>query len=223
MDPSVSEEMAKNIYDAKGHPSILAFWAAAGQAPFTEGDVKEGKPHPDAIVLPKQDNVFKFSFRGKKYEANPDTQLVTCVTTDHTYAWALVQNTYLASQIPELALTMEPLPEIEKKLPYPEPLKILVNAVKGKRYNEDVYPLVKSTFPKPGTVINTGAGFAVFCPTSVVVFDKEGEVSPLQLWDTTNYSGRLDLHKGGSTFPCAIINFAEEFLAMDVSSIEKFI
>jgi hypothetical protein len=118
---------------------------------------------------------------------------------------------------------MEPLPEIEKKLPYPEPLKILVNAVKGKRYNEEVYPLVKSQFPKPGTVINVGEHFAVFCPNSVIVFDKEGETTPLQLWDTTNYSGRLDLYKGGSTFPCAIINFAKEYLAMDVSSIEKFI
>lgn len=225
MDPSLPDDMAKSIYKAKGHPSLMEFWSASGTPPFAEGDLKDGKPHPDALVVPKQDNVFKFKFRGKKYEANPDTQLVTCITTGHTYAWALVQNTFLSSQVPEIALHMEPLSEkIEKKLPYPANLQTIVNSVKGQEYGDDVYPLVKSYFPPPGSIIKIqDEQYALFWPRSIHIFDSSGVQEDIRMWDRSASDGMIEITKSGSVFPCVILNFAKDFLNLDLESLEQFV
>lgn len=224
MDPSIPDDMAKSIYAIKGHPSIMEFWSSKGVAPFAEGDVKDGKPHPDAMVAPKANNIFKFKFRGKKYEANPDTQLVTCVTTGHIYAWALVENTYLSSQVPEIALHMNVEQElVEKKLPYPDRLQPIVTIMKGVDYAETVYPLVKTYFPKPGSIVKSGDTYALFWPSSIQLFDKSGFQETVSMWDRQVTDGMIEISKGGSVFPCVILNFAKDFLNLDLESLEQFV
>lgn len=221
MDPGLTDEEAALIYETKGHPSIPELWNINGVPPFAEGDLAEGKP---AVDVAKKNNLFKFKFNGKSYVADPDSQLITCKSTGRIYAWSLVKNTYLASQVPKLLEKMEPeQTPVVKALPYPAELWQVVDLMKGEEYADNVYPLVKSSFPKPGSIIKLkNDGYAVFWSNQVSLYDKDGNTSPVRMWDRVDEDGVIDLTKGSAElFPCVILNFASKYLGLDLSSLEE--
>ncbi len=226
VDPSLSEEEAEALYEVKGHPSLPAFWEAFGLSPFAEGDLEEGIPHPEAFVEEATDETFPFSFNGTMWVADPENQLIYN-DKDHYFAWSLVKNTFLGSQNPEVAekmLPFEPDDLVVHKSNYSNAIGFLSRDCMGREWEADVYPLVKSIFPRPGSILQLSGDhgesvFAVCTDWSVELFQKSGERASLETWGLDRQS--IDLREGVGA-PSVIIGFAEQYLNLDVDSITQY-
>ncbi len=87
-----------------------------------------------------------------------------------------------------------------------------------------MYPLVKSKFPIPGSLIKIpteeGIIYSVVTCKSVDFYNKIGEKTGLTVHGKRYTT--LDLTKGGDTHPSIVLNFAENTLGIDVELLKSF-
>lgn len=223
VDPNISDEEAAT----KQHPANPRYWKASGLPMEDEGDLDEGKPHKAANsqrgaqaqrAQKKSDAMMASSGYGK-YVALPSEGKVFSLTNGHIYDWRIVRESYFSSTNPEIAEAMDAVyeegpGEVEKSI-------INKLATELRPFSDNVYPLVKSVFPNPGSVIALEKGYAVIGSSVMYFTDWDGRPATVEVFDR-QYE-YFDLQKGGDVHPSIILNFAVKYLGLDKNSLTTFV
>lgn len=224
VDPNLAEPEAKLIYKVRGHPAIPGLWERNNQVPFEEGDMEDGKPHPKAFIVPYKDPTFVSVVDGRKYYANPEKQTLEDADTGNIFAWSLISSSYVSSQDPNLREKMNLFvpgtfdARMEKSLEKVAPgaVQYWSTAYQGDDWDSNVYDFVRSSFPKPGSVLKKGDLFAVMTTRDVLFFKEDGSKEFISAWG--EQFSNLDLTTEGYVLPGAILNFAKSFLNIKMES-----
>lgn len=238
IDPSLGEEEAVNLFQERGHPARPEAWASTmTNDPGNEGDIEAGSPHPSSVPELEIENVKRLSSKGARevrsgahtYLALPAEGVLYCKETMVYYPWALVKDSFLSAANPEIAQKMEEafkersenVEETVHKSSEPEFLRAL--AVPGS-FHMDVYPLIKSHFPTPGSVfcVEDKSGqdlYGVVSPSSITFYDRSASLVPLELYGRRYES--LSLLKGGDVNPSILYSLAVSMFGVDHSVISN--
>lgn len=224
--PDLSEEELASFAAEKGHPAQSRLWESAALDAEAEGDLDEGSPHPYFLVMRNtkavKDRSIKAKSRYNSYTADPVEGLITESGTERVYSWELVKNSFFAYENPKVVAAMEAAkPDVVEKSVLPEPIKHLVK----KGAWGDVYPLVKSLFPKPGSVVTIPSGqetlYGLVRPASIELLDAAGHPVAFEQYDRVYKS--LDLRKDGDIHPSILYNFAVRYLGVDGEHLEGIV
>ncbi len=234
IDPNLSDEEAAQLSEMRGHPSRIDLWQKSGLPLEEEGDLGGGAPHPDfAADRQSQDNkkrlvessMYVPSGAGA-YVAVPLKGIIIDATTQQTYKWSLVKDSFFGATNPEMAEKMneaeaeEELPAVQKALLSD---KVLARCVLGD-FASEVYPFVKGTFPNPGSVVSFEADsgeeiYSVVTCKSLDFYDREGVPICFSVFDRQYES--FDLTKGGDIHPSVLLNFAVNVLNVDKTFLSR--
>lgn len=224
IDPNLSDEDAELMHKEKGHPSNPKFWASQGLPTPDEGDMEEGEPHPgvseDRAEAEKTAKLNKQTITVDGYRVDPVRGKVENLSTGHSYAWDIVQDTYFAYTNPKVKEAMEE-EETSKSLAsvvfapaYGEQLEELRKSYHKTEWNIDVYPLVQCKFPPPGSLVRITKGlYGLVTDKSIEFYDEQGFSSPVDIYGSEFIE--LDLRKSGNMFPSVVFNFATEYMNLD--------
>lgn len=235
IDPSIDEDQAEDLYLTRGHPSRPELFALSGLALEDEGDVKDGEPHE--TVASEKEEQYKKDLRESEgvrvkagagtYFAMPSEQLIYGEHNDHVYSWDLARDSFLAAAHPEVVEKMaefdvEDVVEEEAKKALPA---MVVHRAKPGEFADTVYPLVKSKFPVPGTLVplvaNDDVIYASITPDSVEFYNSDGYEVSVPVYGRLYKS--LDLSRQGDTHPSIIYNFATNYLFLDREDLEQYV
>lgn len=233
IDPNLSVEDAIILHRSKGHPSRPELWERSELEMDDEGDQVAGAPHPavaDVREMRKVANARKaesitVSSGIGTYTAIPSEGLVYGNHNDQVYAWAMLRDSFFAAANPELADKMneadEALQEMEEAISataeVPELVKHLALRFSDQDFVDEVYPLVKSHFPRPSSIVpvetKTGQDiYGVVTDSSIDFFDREGCPVNVKVYDLPFAS--FDLTKGGGIFSSVIHSFGEKYFGI---------
>lgn len=231
IDPNLTDADADLLFREKGHPSNPSFWNAQGLPIPDEGDLDEGRPHP-SVSADREEEEKKAKLQSETitvdgYRVDPLRGRVENLKTGHTYTWEVVKDTFFAYQNPKIQEAMAES-EVSKALPavvyqpeYAASIEEYRSQYIGKSFHEDVYPLVKTTFPEPGSVVRLEKNvYGVVTPTRVVLYDGEG--APVTTTVYGAHFDNFDLCKGGHCFPSVILNLATEYMGVDRDHILQY-
>jgi hypothetical protein len=223
--PELDEEELTQVANEEGHPSKPMLWDKSGLAIAWEGDTTDGAPHPYAhTVQDRKDRAarsIKVKSKYNTYTVDPAVGMVYEQGTERVYPWSMVKNSYFAYENPEIAKLLEDKEEkaVTKSLP-----DYTQYAAKPGNWDDDVYPLVKSLFPVPGSVLVLNMGgesvYGSITPDSIVFSDSVG--NPLNLQEYDRVCKSLDLRQSGDTHPSALYAFAERYLGIDMGRFLAF-
>jgi hypothetical protein len=229
VDPNLTDEEAEELHQLRGHPSRPELWKRAELEDNPEGDLEMGMPHPSAIVAQekarRQSEGIRVVVGGGTYLAVPSEGLVFGEHNRHVYKWDLLRNSFLAAMNPSLVEAMDGLDEeveVEKSGPsVPDMVRHHVSSAES--FADDVYPLVKSLYPVPGSIVplDTHTGetiYGVVQKSSIDFFDRRGYSVAIQAWDKSYTS--LDLSKAGAVHASMVYNFGREYLGLEVEQTE---
>lgn len=237
MDPNLSDEEAEELYDLRGHPSRMELWIKSGVEAEDEGDLALGQPHPKVVAdreaqeeaRKKEAEGKRISWRGGRYFAVPSEGLVYSEHDDRIYHWDMLRDSFFAADNEEIATVMN---DVSDALSQPEeseeteiditksfPDSVLYHADQStNEFDDSVYGLVKSLFPKPGSVVTVSTpigeeAYAVIEKSCISFFDRHGERS------TVNVYGRdieaIPLTHDGDVFKSVVYSFAKSVLGLD--------
>ena len=221
----VDANMSKEDIAKKEHPANLRYWEESGLESSPEGDVNEGKPHPAYSADPKsvqkqaalKEEAVSVKSGYGTYTAIPSEQRVYSKSTGQAYPWGIAKESYFAADNLDLMAAMdgveeERTPEMAKSLRLPL-----------QTWHEDVYPLVKSIFPVPGSVVAMGQGISArIAPANIhFVHADTGEPATLTLFDR-DYTF-FDITKGGDVHPSLLVSFADQVLGLSPFGLLEFV
>lgn len=216
--PDLDEEEAVTFSAEQGHPSQPRLWEKTGLDVEFEGDLEEGQPHAFAFQYRNAKDIKERSLKAKSnynnYTADPVSGLIYEEGTERVYKWELVQNSYFAYENPEIVDAMDAAkPDTVAKSHLPE---IIRHMVRPEHWGS-VYPLVKSLFPKPGSVVIIPSGqetlYGLVRPESIDLVDSAGHPVEFERYDRVYKS--IDLQDGGDINPSILYNFAVQYLGVD--------
>lgn len=223
VDPNMTDEEARS----RPHPTNPRYWQAAGLPMQDEGDLDEGKPHKSANSMrgaqaqrsQKKAGAMMAQSGYGKYVALPSEGKVFSLTNGHIYDWRIVRESYFASTNPEISEAMDAVyeegpGEVEKSV-----LASIGSELRP--FSPNVYPLVKSLFPKPGSVLTLEKGYAVVGSSIMYFFDWSGNPATAEVFDR-KYE-YFDLQKGGDIHPTILLNFAVKYLGLNKDSLTAFV
>lgn len=225
--PEMPEEDIVSLSAASGHPAKPNLWEESNLDVVFEGDLEDGQPHHSAhLARSKQDikdRSIKAKSRYNSYLADPAEGLIYESGTERVYKWELVQNSFFAYENPEIVEAMEDAkPEAIKKSYLPE---IIQHMISPDSWDAEVYPLVKSTFPKPGSVVTISTGqetiYGLIRSGSLDLVDSAGQ--PVEFEQYGRMYKSLDLYKGGDINPSILYNFATRYLHTDGDHLKQLI
>jgi hypothetical protein len=241
MDPNLSDEEIEELYKIKGHPARPELWKKAGmKLAEPEGDLADGKPHASVAdvqkveVLKKQQkaNSIKVKSGAGSYVAMPAVGLVYGEHNDHVYKWEMIQDSFMAAAHPDMTQTMnialqeriDREVEVGKNVQVPELVKHY--CIDEDVFADEVYPLVKSLFPLPGSVIPvelaTGETvYGVVKSKSIDFYNRNGYEVKFNIYDREYTS--FDLTKGGNIYSSILYNFGIEYLGLDKGTLDQFV
>lgn len=213
IDPNLDEKEVKSFQ----HPSRPEFWKASGLDVTAEGDLADGKPHPNAKkTLDSSDRKKKLQQEAvrasngyREYLGVPSLGLVFGLSNNQVYRWDLVKDSFFAVTNPDFTQAMsiaeeEDSEEVEKS--------VLTD------FDDNVYPVVKSFFPRPGSAIPLATKstrlYGLVTTNSIEFCDKDGNPASVLLFDTVCKS--LDLVVNGKTHPEIISNLAVNILNIPI-------
>lgn len=245
VDPNLSPEDALKLHHLKGHPSRVEFWEASGLEMTDEGDLLDGQPHSEVADIRemyrvaqarKAESITVTSGTGI-YTAIPSEGIVYGVHNDHAYAWEMVRDSFFAAANEELAEKMnEAAAErelIEESLyksrgsvvPISEQLKHVAHYYADEEFDSSVYPLVKSHFPVPGSIIplaseTTGESiYGIITKSSVDFYNRHGQPVNVAIFDLPVSS--IDLNRDGNTYASVVKSLGTEYL--NLPNLEEFV
>jgi hypothetical protein len=182
IDPSLSDSQAEYFYEVLGHPSKEDLWVEAGVLPEAEGDFEEGTPHPffGGFREAKKSKDIKLDLGGASHILSVDNRTLVNLGLEVSYPLDIVEASPQYYWYPELKNQMESFPKEED---YTEPFvedteefddtEESPAVFKGMDFSAGVFPLVKTAFPKPGTVLSLGNEFnALVTPASIKFLTK---------------------------------------------------
>lgn len=233
VDPNLSEEDALVLHKTKGHPSRPELWECSELEMEDEGDLIDGAPHPSVADVREMVKVA----RAKKaesitvdsgvgsYTAIPSEGLVYGNHNKQVYAWEMVKNSFFAAANPELTEKMneaqdaelEMEEEISRSIEIPQAVKHRAEEFVDIDFDDNVYPLVKSYYPVPSSILPVEAAtgetiYGVVTKSSVDFYDKEGSPVNVEVYDLPVAS--FDLTEGGQIFSSVIKSFGEKFIGL---------
>lgn len=225
IDPNTTDEEAEEIFKRMRHPANPVLWQKAEIDADDEGDLDEGKPHKAAIAAKakkaaeqqRQKEAIKAVTPTGTYTAYPSEGIVVGGPGDrNVYRWDLVKDTFFTAQNPKLADEMNAR-SIEKGLnsvvfraSVPYAVRQRASAHRGDRFYPDVWPLIKSRVPAPGTVVNLTTTeaeriYGVVTPSSLEFYDQSGSPVDVKVFDQMYKS--FDLTVDGDTPPAVLLSF----------------
>lgn len=220
IDPNLDDDEAAAA--VKSHPSNLKLWGL--EEIFVEGDKQEGSPHPAAkskireIRRAKLDK-FQVKEHTGTYTAIPVEGVVYSDHKDNQYPWTLVQDSYFSSRDEKMADAMNLVQEIQGvrksfeatfNVAIPDTIAYLAKSHKSSKFDEKIYPLVRSKFPSPGSVIPLAAEndetiYGVVTHKSIDFYDRECNIASIRAYD--RWYPSFSLQKGGNVHPSVLLNF----------------
>lgn len=220
IDPNLSEADAEK--QAKGHPSNPDFWKDSEI--YIEGDKLEGAPHPkvkDKVRSIRREKLDKYTVSQSTgtYTAVPVEGIVYEDGSEVQYSWALVKDSYFSAQDEKMSDAMnlvEEIQEAQKSLEatfnvgVPDLVAHLAKASAHRDFVEGIYPLVKSKFPSPGSVVPLSAKneetiYGVVTHKSIDFYDRECNEVSVRAYD--RWYPSFSLEKGGNVHPSVLLNF----------------
>ena len=232
IDPTLDDDQAEEMSDAVGHPCRPLLWPD-DMEPFDEGDMDLGDPHPMVQSQKLEDledeeadaEDLTFYSGAGSYKAVPSKGLIQGEHNGHVYAWDIVKESFLAATNPDLS---EKMNKVAKSVRTPNvPLSDLVkHKCASEEFSEDVYPLVKSEFPKPGSVIPVHSSegellYGLVKSSRIDFVDRLGVPVKLSVFGRSYES--FDLAKGGNINPSVLYNFGVTYASMDESKFAEFL
>jgi hypothetical protein len=233
IDPNLNEEDAILLHKANGHPSRPELWERSALEMDDEGDQISGAPHPAVadvremvkVARAKKAESITVASGAGSYTAIPSEGLVYGHHNNQTYAWAMLRDSFFAAANPELTEKMneadEAVEEMEEAISataeIPELVKHLALRFSEHDFVDEVYPLAKSHFPRPSSIvpITVESGqdiYGVVTDTSIDFFDREGCPVNVKVYDLPFTS--FDLTKGGGIFSSVIHSFGEKYFGI---------
>lgn len=230
VNPFLTEEEAASLQ----HPANLEFWNRSGLGDFDEGDLKEGSPHPqyastkqEAEALAKlEQEAVRAKVGYAEYIGFPSTGIVFDTETEHPYSWDFIKDCVAAAKAEEFLRAMDSVDEpMGKSIPSSAavafPIGVVEKAISGK-FSPNVYPLVQTWFPEPGSIIPLAKSlYGVITADSVDFYSPSGERAEVVVFDRAYKS--FDLRKDGDLHPSILFNFAVNYLNIDKSVLDDFL
>lgn len=230
VDPFLTEEEAAG----REHPANPEFWERSGLEDRDEGDIAAGTPHSSYSVRKEaKERIEALSKEAVQavggytnYVGFPSQQVILDSDTGHLYSWDLFKDSMFSAENTEFADAMnskedtvqEKPTTISKALPLP----VIESATAGEYSN--VYPLVDSCFPKPGSILTMSTEgnevYGVFGKSRVYFKDKYGKDVKVHIYDSVHKS--LDLRPDGGMHPSVLLNFAVHYLNVDKDALAQF-
>lgn len=232
IDPNVTDEEAVETASRMRHPSNPVLWDRSGLSASDEGDLEEGTPHEffsQKKTKEKLDNerkaeAIEVPSGAGSYTAYPSEGIVVGNHNAHTYRWDLVKDTFFSANNPQLTQAMESAQvkksqgEIVARASISKRLLGYAAQFQAESFEEDVWPLVKSRFPKPGKVLSLESStgetlYGVITPTELQFFSKSEEPVAVRVFDQeyTTFS----LQKSGNVPPVALYSFVKKYFKVD--------
>lgn len=221
--PDLDEKEVASFAAQHKHPSQPILWEKSGLDVSVEGDQEDGAPHPYAhtarMSAEQKARSISTKFGYHSYKADPVLGTVTEAITEKVYKWDLIQNSFFAYANPKIVEAMDAAKAINDKPVVPE--AVLQQVSKG-AWDPGVYPLVKSLFPKPGSIvtINTGTEvvYGLIKSNLIELVDSAGNQVEVEQYDRAYKS--LDLLQDGDMHPSMLYNFATRYLGIDVERLK---
>jgi hypothetical protein len=231
VDPNLDAVSAATLYHSNGHPSRPELWERTDLIMEDEGDLIDGNPHPAVASvreIVKLKNARKaesvtISSGSGTYTAIPSEGIVYGEHNKQVYLWDMVKESFFSAANPDVAEAMNIAAELKQELEeqvlgtseVPELVKHVANLYAGQDFVEEAYPLVKSHYPVPSSVVpieaNTGElVYGIVTPSSIEFYDREGSVSTVNVYDSSFHS--FDLTKSGDTYASVVYGFGMSFL-----------
>jgi len=238
IDPNITSEEAEETFSRMHHPSNPVLWSRAGFDVGDEGDMEEGEPHP----LAKQAKAKKFEEESKKAEslqAKSPTGSYTCIPSEglvygdhngHVYRWDLVKDSFFSAMNPDVAEVMneaaikKSINGLRFKSVTPDEIRTQAKKHKGSDFDAQVWPLVKSRMPRPGTVVHIETNqaesiYGVITPTSLDFYGRDGFPVDVKLFDRTYKS--FDLIQDGNVPPASLLSFIVNTFGVNPSLLKE--
>lgn len=224
--PELTEEEAEDMHAKHGHPSKPELWERSGKAVKAEGDVDEGQPHPWATSHMAAQAAEAKRMKAKspygEYTVDVNQGLVYGKHNDHVYKWELIKDSFFAADNPEVAEAIENAHPLKKAHTLPD---VIRHMCQKSEFSEEVWPLVKSLFPEPGSVVIMGLDsenvYGVINDTAIEFYDEAGHAVSVPVYDQD--CSDLSLVKGGNTHPSTLYNFAVNYLGIDGEHFVSFV
>lgn len=234
IDPQVSDEEAEELYRVKGHPSRPELWERAGLEDKPEGDLELGMPHPSAVAAQEQAKREKEGIRVAvgvgTYLAVPSEGLVYGEHNNHVYTWDVVRDSFMAAMNPTLVEAMDAAQEedVQKSVTIYSscvPELVVHKAFKLSAFDSLVYPLVKSLFPIPGSIIpietdTKDTVYGLVTDSKIKFVDKSGSSIGVKIYDRVYKS--LDLSRNGDVHTSVLFNFGVKYLGLKKEDLEDY-
>ncbi len=225
--PDLDDEEVETFAAEQGHPSQSRLWTAGDLDVDYEGDLEEGTPHARGYTIRNDKEKSRRSLKAKSlygtYTADPVEGTVTESGTEKIYKWELIENSFFAYENPDIVEAMEAVkPEKVEKSLLPE---VVSHMLTSAPWAKDVYPMVKSLFPKPGSAVTVKSGqetiYGLVHSDHIELVDSAGHPVEFEQYDRS-YS-KIDLRKGGDIHPSIIYNFGRRYLAIDGEHLESIV
>lgn len=240
MDPNLADDQADDLYYSQGHPSRPVLWDLSGVEADDEGDLETGEPHEtvasakaeEAAVQAREESGTRVKAGAGSYFVVPSEGLVYGEHNGHVYPWELVKDSFLVASHPELLEEVaaeyedEDFDEEDLERSQNVPYMVRHRLTGEDEFAPEVYPLVKSLFPQPGSVLTLPAWgdtriYATVGTSSLDFYDASGQEVSIPVY------GRLcksfDLTKGGNLNPSVLYNFMLNHLGVNRSDVEAYL
>lgn len=233
VDPNLSLLDAEVLNRTKGHPSRIELWERSGLEMTDEGDLLDGSPHP-SVASVREIEKLKASRKSESitvssgvgsYTAIPSEGIVYGNHNKQVYSWEMIKDSFFAAANPDLSDAMNMVAvaelefeeEIKASADVPELVKHLANQYTGEDFDPEVYPMVKSFFPVPSSVVplQTELGidvYGVVTKSSIDFYDREGITSRVSVFDSAFHS--FDLIKGGNTYSSVLYSMGRTYFGI---------
>lgn len=234
IDPNTTSEEAEETFARMHHPSNPVLWTRAGFDVGDEGDTAEGEAHP----LAKQAKAQKDSDAARDAEsvkAKSPTGSYTCVPSEglvygdhngHVYRWDLIKDSFFSAMNPDPAEAMnaaaiqKSATSVRFRTAAPDLVRAAARQYRGEDFSPEVFPLIKSRVPGPGTIIRLETDtaeslFGVVTSNTVDFYGRDGERSEVRVFDRAYKS--FDLTADGNVPPAALLGFVVKNFGVNAS------
>ena len=227
IDPNLSDAEAEKLHKTNPHPARPELWNRRGLEMPDEGELDDGASHPElsGIRLDDKKAASKTTIKSGagEYVVDPGEGLVHGKHNGHVYKWHLVEDSYFAATNPKVVEAMESFQSenTEKSRVLSEAPMALRHRCKPGVFSNTVYPLVKSLFPKPGSLLPlTDTHYGVVTNNAIEFYNKAAVPVSIRVYGRDYNS--FDLEKGGDIHPDLLCSFASIYLGLDLSEFKSF-
>lgn len=224
IDPNTTDEEAQETFGRMHHPSNPVLWSKVGLDVGEEGDTAEGEAHPMAKMAKvkkqtaesREAEAIKVISPTGNYVAYPSEGLVEGEHNGHVYRWDLVKDTFFTAQNPQLVEAMDAA-AVQKSInsvvfrdATPDKLRMYAAQFRGELFEPEVWPLVKSRLPVPGSILKLETNqaervYGVITTNKLEFYGRDAAPRSVSVFDRVYKS--FDLTREGNVPPSVLSAF----------------